>query len=231
MKICGGERQLLSGSWDKSIKLWSLDDGSLLHDIGTMKSQVTCISLNPLSDISFCATSFDGTLWIYNNISKQPKIISGNSLQSKTNWTLTACWSVCGEKIYIGRRNEGVDIVDVTRGVIISNIKLLPGSGWITSVMIFPNNRHLLISSHDTIRLWDLEFSVPEEGQEDGTEQVAFSTISGHSSGMVSSAIISKSGGLLVTVSGSRGYEGFNSSNQLILYELFPKFNNLNNNL
>lgn len=191
-----------------------------------MKSQVTCISLNPLSDISFSATSFDGTLWVFDDLSKQPKIVSGNTLKTKTNWTLTACWSTCGKKIYIGRRSEVLDIVDVEKGVITSTVHLLPGSGWITSVVMFPNNRHLLICSHDTIRLWDLEFSFLEESVEDGSDQVASITVSGHNSAMISSAIISQSGGLLVTVSGSRGYEGINSSNQLILYELYPRFNN-----
>jgi transcriptional activator SPT8 len=211
---------------DKSIKLWSLEDGSLLHDMGFMKSQVTSISLNPVSEISFCATSFDGTLWIFENMSKPPKIVPGNSLQAKTNWTLTACWSNCGSKIYIGRRNEEVDTVDVAKATITSSIRLLQGSGWITSLVMFPNNRHLLICSHDTLRLWDLEFTISEESQDDGSEQVAFSTISGNNSAMISSAILSHSGGLLVTVSGSRGYEGFNASNQLVLYELFPRFNN-----
>lgn len=191
-----------------------------------MKSQVTCISLNPVSEISFCATSFDGTLWIFDDMSKQPKIVPGNSLHAKTNWTLTACWSTCGSKIYIGRRSESVDVVDVKKAKIASTLQILSGSGWITSVLMLKNNRHLLICSYDTIRLWDLEFTIPEESQEDGYDQVAFTTISGHGSSMISSAIVSNSGGLLVTVSGSRGYEGVNSSNQLILYELFPKFNN-----
>ena len=191
-----------------------------------MKSQVTCIALNPSSQQSFLATSFDGTLWIFDKLSQKPRILSSGGLESKNNWTLTACWSKSGQKIYIGRKNEGLDQVDVATGTITSTIKLLRSSGWISTLLMFPNDRHLLICSYDTIRLWDLEFSPSEELHSDGSDHVAFSTISGHCSAMVSSAITSESGGLLISVSGSRGYEAFNSSNQLILYELFPKFNN-----
>ena len=204
LKICGGERQLLSGSWDKSIKLWSLDDGSLLHDLGSMKSQVTCISLNPVSDSSCLVTSFDGTLKIFHNFSETPKIVTCNGIH-KHNWSLAACWSRCGKKIFIGRRNETVDQVDVETGTVNSTIKLLPGSGWVSALLMFPNNRHLLICSYDTMRLWDLEFSQSGDiKNRDGTDQVAFTTIPGHSSAMISSVIISVSGGSLITASGSR---------------------------
>ena len=188
-----------------------------------MKSQITCLSLNPCSDKSFLSTSFDGTLWIFENYDQITRIISANEPENKKNWTLSACWSNSGETIYIGRRNEKIDVVDVTSGKISTSLKLLPDSGWVSNVLVFPNDRHLLICSNDTCRLWDLNAS---DGGHDNSEQALFTNISGHSSAIVSSAIISRSNGILMIASGSRGYEGLNSSNLLLLHEIFPKLNN-----
>ena len=144
IKISPTEKSFLSGSWDKSIKLWSLDDGTLLKDYGTMKSQITSIEFRPSTsktDLVFFATSFDGTLYIFDG-SKEPKIVSAAS--GSLNWCLSACWSIDGKRIYCGRKNETVDEIDAVQGTILRTIRMPKDSGWVSCVTMMPNNRQLL---------------------------------------------------------------------------------------
>ena len=94
LKICPDEKRFLSGSWDKTIKLWSLDDGSILYDFNDFKSQLTTINIlkiNPRnsSEFSFYATTFDGSLVIYPWKNFQSPITISTSVHS--SWCLSVC--------------------------------------------------------------------------------------------------------------------------------------------
>lgn len=58
--------------------------------------------------------------------------------------------------MYVGRRNAQVSVYDI-RTSTIQSIHLPKPSGRITALHAMQDNRHLLVSSNDTVRLWNLE--------------------------------------------------------------------------
>jgi transcriptional activator SPT8 len=90
IKIAPNEKSFLSGSWDKMIKLWSLEDGSLLQEFGPLKSQVTSISFHPTSDTLFLASSFDGSVYIF-DINEPDEAIAIPPFVS-AGWCLSVCF-------------------------------------------------------------------------------------------------------------------------------------------
>lgn len=97
-------------------------------------------------------------------------------------WCASAIWAPDGERIYIGRRNEGVEEWDMrmlseneASGDLYSSLsyswapprrRVNPGlrrtlrfpssSGPVTSLACMPNGRHLVCASYDNVRLWNL---------------------------------------------------------------------------
>ncbi|KAL2916141.1 3-dehydroquinate dehydratase (3-dehydroquinase) [Polyrhizophydium stewartii] len=169
IRIGGSEHTFLTGSWDKTVKLWSLDTGRMLNEFRGPSSQITSAAFQPVparmevqgqatDDGLVLVTSFDGTIWVFDSrvpgglVKKLP-----SSLSSAPPWTLSACWSNDGSRIYCGRRNGSVDEFDFAEGTLIKSIKLPLDSGPVSLVQCMPNGRHLLCASNDNIRLWDLQ--------------------------------------------------------------------------
>ncbi|KAJ3303702.1 Transcription factor spt8 [Kappamyces sp. JEL0829] len=136
------ERSCMSGSWDKTVKLWSLDTGAVINEYKHHISQITSISLNRRSNL-YLTTSYDGT---------------GAVIDPRTPAGLVAKLEPNGSRIFIGRRNASVDEFEFNGTCVFTrNLKMPPGSGNVTAVEALPNNRHLLVGSFDNIRCWDLD--------------------------------------------------------------------------
>jgi len=71
-------------------------------------------------------------------------------------WSISASWSASGKLIFVGRRNATVDVYNIQAGAR-RTLHLPKSSGKVTALQPMPNNRHLLIASSDTVRLWDLK--------------------------------------------------------------------------
>ncbi|KAI8899321.1 WD40-repeat-containing domain protein [Globomyces pollinis-pini] len=175
LRIAPGERSLASGSWDKTVKCWSLEDGSIIQQFDDFNTQLTSIAYSPdtssqpneangAENSMLLANCFDGSTFIYDCRKPNGLIhkITAASLGS-TPWSLSACWSTNGDKIYVGRRNAIVDEIDVRQGTLIRQLKLPHGSGNVSSVLAVSDDRHLLIASQDNVRMWDLEHSSSTE--------------------------------------------------------------------
>lgn len=71
-------------------------------------------------------------------------------------WSVSAKWSPTGNVVYVGRRNAQVSVYDL-RTTAVQSIHLPKSSGRVTALHAMQDNRHILISSNDTVRLWNLE--------------------------------------------------------------------------
>ncbi|KAI8809761.1 WD40-repeat-containing domain protein [Cladochytrium replicatum] len=181
LKITPNERGVVTGSWDKTLKEWDLDNGEVARSYPGPTSQITSVSFQPSSVSSLgqsvrdvddmdvdsdmdlapgrdqnlmAATSFDGASWFFDR--RQPehafKIVS----EVAPPWALSGSWSPTGDRIYFGRRNGTVEEWDVRERRMMRAIKMPRDSGSVSYVLCLPNDRHLLCASFDNIRLWDL---------------------------------------------------------------------------
>ena len=98
----------------------------------------------PISDTTFLATAFDGTIRIWDR--RQPNPIARIAPRNTPPWCTSACWSPDGNFIYAGRRNGTVDEYDLRHGLNAPSrvFKFPHGSGAVTSVRAMPNSRHLV---------------------------------------------------------------------------------------
>jgi transcriptional activator SPT8 len=168
LRISPDEQTLLSGGWDKSVKLWSLDNGTILKDFRDASTPIMDIVFHPKNTSVFCVCSFDGTVYIY-DLRTQNGLISKITSQVSQSppWALSCCWSADGSKLYVGRRHCQVDELDVQLGTCSRVFKLPSGSGPVFHVAAMENGRNLIMyveltsASNDNIRLWDMDY-VPE---------------------------------------------------------------------
>ncbi|KAI8924241.1 WD40-repeat-containing domain protein [Entophlyctis helioformis] len=230
LKISGSERSLYSGSWDKTVKLWSLDSGRVTRDFKGVSSQVTSMSLQPsvpTDDAPLLVTSFDGHMYVFDHrdanglVKKLP-----NTLGTAPPWALSACWSIEGSKIYCGRRNGVVEEYDFGEGRLLRSIQMPRDSGPVTLVQCMANGRSLLCASKDNIRLWDLDHEAEIAKALGGTGSALnvsapFVIVPGHHGGMISCLLMDPSRRFMVAASGSRGWDGL-STNFCLLYGVDP---------
>lgn len=119
-------------------------------------------------------------------------------------WCTSVCWNHTGDKIYVGRRNETVEewdvrmLPDATRPDSVDRshlgrapkhiraLRMPRGSGPVSSVLVMPNDRHLVwcvsaaetSGSFDNVRLWDTQASE--------SAGVPFKIVAGHHGGTIS---------------------------------------------
>ncbi|KAI8916779.1 WD40-repeat-containing domain protein, partial [Powellomyces hirtus] len=180
LRLTPGERGLVSGSWDRSLVRWDLDAGKVVTRFQGVRSQITSLSFSPSAassilaavaaqqaaaaeDSMLMATSYDGAVLLFDQ-----RVAGGigrkftAKLSEAPPWSLSACWSPNGDRIFCGRRNASVDEYDVREGRWVRSLRLPRDSGPVSFVACLPNSRHLLCASQDILRLWDLESSAAD---------------------------------------------------------------------
>ncbi|KAI8914377.1 WD40-repeat-containing domain protein [Gorgonomyces haynaldii] len=161
LKICPGERQFVSGSWDKTLKFWDLDSGQQIREIAAT-SHVTNLVYHP-EEQYLMATNFDGVVQILDPRNHAPIVQQLTpQMSGAPPWALSACWRTDGRGIFVGRRNECVDEFDISHGFIQAR-KMAKDSGAVSLVEALPNGKHLLCGSNDIVRLWDLTETMQEK--------------------------------------------------------------------
>ncbi|KAJ9635261.1 uncharacterized protein PV06_09307 [Exophiala oligosperma] len=167
----------------------------------------------PTSDSTFLATSIDGAIRVYDR--RQPKPVARILPRNTPPWCLSACWSVDGNCIYAGRRNNTVEEYDLRKGLKAPErvFRFPNGSGAVTSVKAMPNGRHLMCASHDILRLYDLKES---QGQRSA---VPFLIVPGHRTGTISHLYLDPACRFMLSAGGNRGWEGA-TTEVLLGYEI-----------
>lgn len=111
-------------------------------------------------------------LWDRRVDSKSKQGVRALELPSGTPpWCMSVCWNHTGDKIYVGRRNETVEewdvrmLPDATRSDSVGRshlgrapkhvrtLRMPRGSGPVSSVLVMPNNRHLVWCVYVRLRL------------------------------------------------------------------------------
>ncbi|PLW05360.1 hypothetical protein PCASD_25478 [Puccinia coronata f. sp. avenae] len=148
-------------------------------------------------------------------------------------WTASASWALDGRSVFVGRRNNTVDLYDLrfvrpaspifNPASALRSIKLPSSSGPVSCVKAWPDGAHLLCASFDNLRLYNLNADpLPTSSARKPHHQppkIPFKIIPGHSSGVVSQMCVTPSFRFLITASGDRGWQ--NTSNEsVVIHEI-----------
>ncbi|CAN6597250.1 transcription factor Spt8p [Trichomonascus vanleenenianus] len=163
----------------------------------------------------FLSASIDGSVDIWDR--RQAKKAGHLYVPEGTPpWTTSACWSIDGNEVFVGRRNSSVDNYDIRKSLVKPQrtFKFPSVSGTVSTVCPMPSGRHLLCGSQDNLRLYDLKST--------SKSKVPFYIIPGHHGGVLSTVYVDPSCQFLVTASGSRGWQG-NSTDVALVYQITPQ--------
>ncbi|THH26564.1 hypothetical protein EUX98_g7621 [Antrodiella citrinella] len=142
-------------------------------------------------------------------------------------WCVSACWSADGGQIYVGRRNETVDVYDVRqfgmqgRGTpcTLKTLRNPKSSGVVSCVVAFPDTRHVACASNDNIRLWNVAEADEKDAFGKVKSGVQFKIIPGHHGGFISQLLVDKAARFLVSASSNRGWFG-ESTRTIFVHEV-----------
>ncbi|TLD18577.1 hypothetical protein PspLS_10237 [Pyricularia sp. CBS 133598] len=171
-----------------------------------------------MSDQIFLSASIDGTLRIWDRRVRDPVARIGTR-PGVPPWCMGACWSPDGNWIYAGRRNGTVEEYSIHKArsgwAPDRALKLPAGSGAVSAVRAMPNGRHLVVASHDILRLYDLRDSSAFKGS-----SVPFLIVPGPPrAGVIAQLYIDPSARFMVSIAGTRGWDG-TSTECLVGYEI-----------
>ncbi|CAG8579771.1 1636_t:CDS:10 [Paraglomus occultum] len=215
LKITQDEYGCVSGSWDKTVLYWDLNTGQVVREFAGHNSQISSISFRPLvtpsprslsnenslivpelpndqedtiihSNNILMTTSIDGNCFLWDKRAREPIPRKLHPPERTPPWTLSACWSADGSKIYCGRRNGTVDEWDFASGKCMRIFRMPSNSGPVSCVSGMPNGKHIVCSSTDNIRLWNVS---TDEAELFGTA-VPFLIVPGHHGGIISQICI-----------------------------------------
>lgn len=141
-------RTLISGSEDKTVKLWDVATGKEIRTFGGQGSQVLSVAYSP-DGKTVAAGSWDETIKLWD-------VTTGKELHTlKTNgWVTSLSFSPDGQKIASGTNDYLVTVWDVETG---NRLHVLKGhTAMVTSIAFSQDEQTVAsVSLDDTVRLWD----------------------------------------------------------------------------
>ena len=105
LTIRPNEHSLLSGGWDKSIKIWDLNTGLSSKRFG-VSAQVISTANHPTDEHLFIGTTMDGVVTLFDYRLNEAVRVMNNSVSKAPPFTLSSCWSINGDSIFVARRNS-----------------------------------------------------------------------------------------------------------------------------
>jgi WD domain, G-beta repeat/TIR domain len=151
-------RIIVSGSLDRSVRIWDAANGRLLRTLTGDSDGVTAVAFLP-SGQRIASGSLDRSIVIWDTTTGQS--IRALRFDPTYAWEVPpAVWSIAvspdGTRIVSGSADASVKIWSEATGDLLRNLK---GHGdVVTSVAYFPNGKTIASGSKDgTVRLWDAE--------------------------------------------------------------------------
>ncbi|MDZ4159674.1 MAG: protein kinase [Anaerolineaceae bacterium] len=176
---------LASGSWDGTIRLWRVTDGSQLRTLAGHTNGVTSVAFSP-DGATLASGSSDKTIRLW-------RVTDGSQLRTLKGHT-SGVWSVAfspdGATLTSGSSDKNLRLWRVTDG---SQLRMLKGhTRYVNSVAFSPDGATLATGSEDNIWLWRVS---------DGS---LLRTLEGHTGwlGSVRSVVFSPDGATLASGSG-----------------------------
>ena len=166
-----GDR-ILSGSSDKTIRLWNLDGNQLGNPFRGHSGRVWSVAFNPQGDRIISGSS-DKTLRLWDLDGNQ----LGNPFEGHSGNVLSVAFSPQGDRILSGSSDKTIRLWDLDGNQLSTPFE--GHSDWVWSVAFNPQGDRIVSGSSDkTLRLWDLDgnqLGNPFEGHSGNVLSVTFS--------------------------------------------------------
>ncbi|MGD1717665.1 GUN4 domain-containing protein [Dapis sp. BLCC M172] len=141
---------IVSGSYDKTIKVWDLATGSLKGTISDNSDRVFSVAINP-NEKTIISGSADGTIKIWDLVTGTLK----TTLNGHSNSVYSVAFNPENQNIISGSADGTIRVWDLATGT--SKITITAHSNVVYSVAISPDAKTIVSGSGDgTIKVWDL---------------------------------------------------------------------------
>ncbi|KAJ7091066.1 hypothetical protein C8R44DRAFT_891755 [Mycena epipterygia] len=162
----------ISGSDDKTARIWDLATGEQLHKLHGHEGPVTSVSFSP-DGLHTISSSIDKTVRIW-DVSTGEQL---HKLEGHDNWVTSVSFSADGLHAISGSLDDTARIWDVVTG---EQLHTLEGhKDWVRSVSFSPDGLHAISGSDDkTLHIWDVLTGEPLhilEGHDNWVTSVSFS--------------------------------------------------------
>jgi WD40 repeat protein/uncharacterized caspase-like protein len=142
-------RLLISGSFDRSAKLWDADSGTLLRTLQGHTEPVSAVAFSPDGRFAITA-SHDKTTKLWEATSGQ--LVRTFSHSGEYDRVLSVAYSPDGRAVASGTLGGTLRVWEVTTGAVVQTMKV---NGGISSLAFSSDGRHILSSDDKTLRLWN----------------------------------------------------------------------------
>ncbi|KAF5337789.1 hypothetical protein D9758_016297 [Tetrapyrgos nigripes] len=165
-------QQVVSGSDDKTIRIWNVETGEEEKKLEGHSRLVRSVAFSADGQ-RVVSGSEDKTIRIWNvETGEEEKKLEGHS-----HWVTSVAFSADGQRVVSGSSDKTIRIWNVETGE--EEKKLEGHSHWVTSVAFSADGQRVVSGSSDkTIRIWNVETGEEEkklEGHSDWVTSVAFS--------------------------------------------------------
>ncbi|KAH8598403.1 vegetative incompatibility protein HET-E-1 [Bisporella sp. PMI_857] len=165
-------KQIVSGSSDRTVRLWDAVTGAALETLEGHSGSVLSVAFSP-DGKHIVSGSSDETVRLWD-------AATGAALQTldgHSDWVMSVAFSADGKQIVSGSDDGTVRLWDTVTGAALQTLE--GHSSWVSSVAFSPDGKQIVSGSNDkTVRLWDAVTGVvlqTLEGHSDWVTSVAFS--------------------------------------------------------
>ena len=158
MAVSPDGRRIVSGSDDRTLRIWDADTGQPIGQPLTGHNGVTCDCVAFSPDGRRIVSGSDHTLQIWDADTGQP---IGQPLTGHTDSVTGVAFSPDARRIVSGSRDHTLRIWDADTGQPVGR-PLTGHTNWVNSVAFSPDGRRIVSGSDDrTLRIWDADTGQP----------------------------------------------------------------------
>jgi WD40 repeat protein len=137
-------RNIASGSWDKTIKLWDVQSGGLLKTLTGHKSTIESLAFSPDGDYIAACEYWDNKVTVWDVKAAQPVV------KKELNCALCVAFSPTGDYVASGDAYGQVHILNVKNGEWVKKFRSHKGFlGFvrINAVAFSPDGKHVVVGA------------------------------------------------------------------------------------
>jgi WD40 repeat protein len=144
-------RTIVSGSHDRTVKVWEAESGRLLRSLEGHTGGVNAVAVSP-DGRTIVSGSLDRTVKVWE--AQSGRLL--RSLEGHTDWVLAVAVSPDGRTIVSGARDSTVKVWEAQSGRLLRSLEGHTDS--VTAVAVSPDGRTIVSGSRDrTVKVWEAE--------------------------------------------------------------------------